>query len=143
METFGHAGVYVGPEAVRDNIFVRIGAEWTPFSLELDEVLDAGTAVVGVGTYTGTCKETGKSIRARVVHLSACGMGRSSPSSSSPTPLPSPRRARRDGRAVERGRRQVDRSLVGSMRYFVPVLRRAKTARTSGCRTSRSPMVCA
>src|ERR1700756_4319977 len=63
METFGHAGVYVGPEAVRDNIFVRIGAEWAPFGLELDEVLDAGTAVVGVGTYTG------KSIRARVVHL--------------------------------------------------------------------------
>ena len=69
METFGHAGVYVGPEAVRDNIFVRIGAEWAPFALELDEVLDAGTAVVGVGMYAGTCKETGKSIRARVVHL--------------------------------------------------------------------------
>ena len=69
METFGHAGVYVGPAAVRDNIFVRIGAEWAPFGLEVDQVLDAGPAVVGVGTYSGTCKETGKSFTARVVHL--------------------------------------------------------------------------
>ena len=36
---------------------------------------------------------------------------------------------------------QLERSLDGSIRYFVPVLRRAKTVRTSGCRTSRSPMV--
>ena len=69
METFGHAGVYVGPGAVRDNIFARIGAEWAPFGLAVDEVLDAGTAVVGVGTYSGTCKDTGKSFEARVVHL--------------------------------------------------------------------------
>src|SRR5205807_2591277 len=38
---------------------------------------------------------------------------------------------------------QVERSLDGSIRYFVPVLRRANTARTSGCRTSRNPMICA
>ena len=69
MESFGHAGVYVGPDAVRDDIFRRIGAEWAPFGLEVDEVLDAGSAVVGVGTYSGTCKETGKSFTARVVHL--------------------------------------------------------------------------
>jgi ketosteroid isomerase-like protein len=69
METFGHAGVYVGPDAVRDDIFVRIGTEWAPFGLAVDEVLDAGSAVIGVGTYSGTCKETGKSFTARVVHL--------------------------------------------------------------------------
>jgi ketosteroid isomerase-like protein len=69
METFGHAGVYVGPDAIRDHIFARIGAEWAPFGLEVDEVLDAGASVVGVGTYSGTCKETGKSFAARVVHL--------------------------------------------------------------------------
>jgi uncharacterized protein len=69
MESFGHAGVYVGPEAVRDNVFLRIGAEWAPFGLEVDEVLDAGSAVLGVGTYSGTSNETGKSFSARVVHL--------------------------------------------------------------------------
>ena len=69
METFGHAGVYVGPDAVRDNIFMRIGAEWAPFGLEVDEVLDAGSSVVGVGTYSGTCNDTGKSFSARVVHV--------------------------------------------------------------------------
>jgi ketosteroid isomerase-like protein len=69
MESFGHAGVYVGPDAVRDNIFVRIGAEWAPFDLAVDEILDAGSAVLGVGTYSGTAKDTGKSFTARVVHL--------------------------------------------------------------------------
>ena len=69
MESFGHAGVYVGPDAVRDNIFVRIGAEWEPFGLAVDEILDAGSAVLGVGTYSGTCNETGTSFSARVVHL--------------------------------------------------------------------------
>src|SRR5262249_8385798 len=69
MESFGHAGVYIGPESVRDNIFVRIGAEWAPFGLEVDEVLDAGSAVLGVGTYSGTSTDTGKSFTARVVHV--------------------------------------------------------------------------
>jgi len=69
MESFGHAGVYVGPDAVRDHIFMRIGAEWEPFALAVDEVLDAGSSVVGVGTYSGTCRATGKSFSARVVHL--------------------------------------------------------------------------
>src|SRR5246127_2024424 len=86
METFGHAGVYVGPEAVRDNIFVRIGAEWAPFGLELDEVLDAGTAVVGVGTYTGTCKEMGKGIRPRVLRLFRGRDGQIVPLEHSPDP---------------------------------------------------------
>ena len=69
MESFGHAGVYVGPDQVRDNIFVRIGSEWAPFGLAVDEILDGGSAIVGVGTYSGTSKETGKSFSARVVHL--------------------------------------------------------------------------
>lgn len=69
MESFGHAGVYVGPDAVRDNVFMRIGAEWSQFALNVDEVLDAGSAVLGVGTYSGTSNETGKSFSARAVHL--------------------------------------------------------------------------
>lgn len=69
MESFGSAGVYVGPEAVRDNIFVRIGTEWENFGLAVDDVLDAGDRAVGIGTYSGTYKATGRSFEARVVHL--------------------------------------------------------------------------
>jgi ketosteroid isomerase-like protein len=68
MESFGHAGVYVGPGAIRDNIFVRIGSEWDDFSVSVDDVLDGGDAVFGTGTYAGTCKATGRRFEARVVH---------------------------------------------------------------------------
>jgi len=69
MESFGSAGVYVGPDAVRDNIFVRIGTEWEGFSMTVDRILDSGSMAVGVGTYAGTCKATGKAFAARVTHV--------------------------------------------------------------------------
>jgi ketosteroid isomerase-like protein len=69
MDSFGDPGVYVGPEAVRDNIFVRIGTEWEGFGLAVDDVLQDGETAVGVGTYSGTHKQTGRSFEARVVHV--------------------------------------------------------------------------
>ena len=69
MAGFPYAGTYVGPDAVRDNVFMRIGAEWDGFTMTVDEVLDAGDAVIGIGTYSGTYKATGKPMRARVVHV--------------------------------------------------------------------------
>lgn len=69
MESFGSAGVYVGPGAVRDNIFVRIGTEWEAFSMKVDDVVDAGEMALAVGTYAGTYKETGRAFQARVVHV--------------------------------------------------------------------------
>jgi ketosteroid isomerase-like protein len=69
METFGHAGVYVGPDAIRDNVFVRIVKEWEGFRLDVQEVLDAGDTAVAIGTYSGRNKATGKSFSARVVHV--------------------------------------------------------------------------
>jgi ketosteroid isomerase-like protein len=69
MESFGHAGVYVGADAIRDNIFVRIGTEWERFAMDVQEVLDAGDTAVAIGTYSGTYKATGKPFSARVVHV--------------------------------------------------------------------------
>ena len=69
MESFGAAGVYVGPDAVRDNIFVRIGTEWENFAMTVEDVIDAGDQAVGIGTYSGTYKATGKTFEARVVHF--------------------------------------------------------------------------
>lgn len=69
MESFAPAGVYRGPDSVRDEVFVRIGTEWEGFQLAVDHVLDGGDAIVGIGTYSGTCKATGKSLEARVVHV--------------------------------------------------------------------------
>jgi ketosteroid isomerase-like protein len=69
MESFGHAGVYVGADAIRDNVFLRIVKEWEHFRMDVEEVLDAGDKAVGIGTYAGTNKATGKPFSARVVHV--------------------------------------------------------------------------
>ena len=69
MESFAPAGVYRGPAAVRDEIFVRIGTEWDQFAVTVDDVLEDGETVVAVGTYAGVCKATGKAMQARVVHV--------------------------------------------------------------------------
>jgi len=69
MAGFPYAGTYHGPDGVRDNVFARFPVDWESFAFDLDEVLDAGDTVVGVGTYSGTGKATGGSMRARVVHV--------------------------------------------------------------------------
>lgn len=69
MDGFPYGGTHIGPDGVRDNVFARLGGEWEGFAFDLDEVLDAGGTVVGVGTYSGTYKATGRPMRARVVHV--------------------------------------------------------------------------
>lgn len=69
MAGFPCAGTYVGPQAVVDNVFKTLGGMFDDYSFVLERLLDAGSDVVGVGTYTGTHKRTGKAFRARVVHV--------------------------------------------------------------------------
>ena len=69
MAGFPYAGTYVGPEAIIAGVFARIGADGDGFSFTLERLLDAGHEVVGIGHYNGTCKATGKSMTARVVHV--------------------------------------------------------------------------
>ncbi len=66
---FPLAGTYIGPAAVAENVFAALQREWEGFSLAIDEVIDAGERVVGVGTYTATSRRTGKSFQARVAHI--------------------------------------------------------------------------
>jgi ketosteroid isomerase-like protein len=69
MDGLAPGGTYTGPEGIRDGVFVPIVSQWDGFRLSVDEVLDAGAAVVSVGTYSGTSKQTGKDFEARVVHV--------------------------------------------------------------------------
>lgn len=67
---FPCAGTYIGPDAVRENVFVRLAQEWDGYTATVDEVVDAGGGVViGIGTYTGTYFSTGRSMAARFVHV--------------------------------------------------------------------------
>ena len=60
---------YVGPEAVAAGVFARCGSEWDGFAVAIDTLLDAGDRVVALGHYLGTYKETGRAMRAQIVHV--------------------------------------------------------------------------
>ena len=60
---------YIGPHAILEGVFMRIGSEWNGFAVTPDSILDAGDQVVALGTYSGTYKKTGKSVRAQMVHV--------------------------------------------------------------------------
>lgn len=66
---FPYAGTYVGPDAVVANVFQAIQRDWNDYTVAIDDVLDAGDAVIGVGTYSGTYKTTGVFFAARVAHV--------------------------------------------------------------------------
>lgn len=69
MAGFPYAGTYVGTAAIIEGVFKRIGDEWEGYTFTLERLVDGGTTIFGIGTYTGTYKRTGKPMKARVVHV--------------------------------------------------------------------------
>ncbi|TGR23061.1 MULTISPECIES: nuclear transport factor 2 family protein [unclassified Mesorhizobium] len=69
MAGFPYAGTYVGPDAIISGVFKRIGEDWDGYALKLEKLVDGDTTIVGVGTYSGVYKKTGKAMSARVVHV--------------------------------------------------------------------------
>ncbi|MFJ4656996.1 nuclear transport factor 2 family protein [Nocardia sp. NPDC088792] len=70
MAGFPYAGTYIGPEAVRDNVFGRLAAEWDGYTATVDEVVGAGDGIViGIGTYSGVYRATATKMTARFVHV--------------------------------------------------------------------------
>lgn len=66
---FPYAGTYIGPDAVAANVFRRIQEDWDDYTVAIDEVIDAGDVVVGIGTYSGIFRRTGRFFAARVAHV--------------------------------------------------------------------------
>jgi ketosteroid isomerase-like protein len=60
---------YVGPQAIVEGVFARIGADFEGFAATPEEILDAGDTIVALGRYTGMFKATGKPINAQLVHV--------------------------------------------------------------------------
>ena len=60
---------YKGPEAVAQGVFARCGSEWNGFAVVVEELLDAGDAVVALGRYHGVYKATGRSQNTQFVHV--------------------------------------------------------------------------
>jgi uncharacterized protein len=58
-----------GPDAVVQNLFMRLATEWDGFTVHPQEFHDAGAVVVVEARYTGTYKQTGKKLDAQVCHV--------------------------------------------------------------------------
>lgn len=69
MAGFPYAGTYIGPAAVRENVFERIAANWDGYVAAVTELIDGGDTIVGLGTYSGTARSTGRHFSARVAHV--------------------------------------------------------------------------
>lgn len=60
---------YVGPQAILEGVFARIGGDFENFAVNPEEIIDGGDTVVMLGRYTGTFKATGKAINLQAVHV--------------------------------------------------------------------------
>jgi len=68
-EGFPYGGTYIGPDAVLQNVFARLGSEWTGYAAVPNELLESGDTVVALGEYSGTYNATGKSFKAPFAHV--------------------------------------------------------------------------
>ena len=68
-EGFPYGGTYSGPEAVLQNVFIKLGTEWEGFSAVPHEFVVDGDTVVALGTYGGKFKATGKRISVPFAHV--------------------------------------------------------------------------
>ena len=60
---------WLGPDAVVQNLFDKLGADWEGFTSHPKEFHDAGDVVVVEGRYTAKHNATGKSLDAQVCHV--------------------------------------------------------------------------
>ena len=62
-------GLFVGPNAVLQNVFAKIPENIEGFQVDVQELFGSGDKVVMVGHYKGVWKETGKEFKANATHV--------------------------------------------------------------------------
>jgi ketosteroid isomerase-like protein len=60
---------WVGPDAVLNNLFIRLGEDWDGFTVHPTSFHDAGGVVAVEGRYTAQHKGSGKPIDAQFCHV--------------------------------------------------------------------------
>ena len=60
---------WVGPNAVLNNLFVKLGTDWDGFAVHPKTFHGAGDSVIVEARYSGTYKATGKSMDTQVCHV--------------------------------------------------------------------------
>ena len=64
-----YGGTFIGPNAVLEKVFMKIGGDWDGYAAEPDEFIANDNTVVALGKYSGKYKATGKSFTAPFVHV--------------------------------------------------------------------------
>jgi ketosteroid isomerase-like protein len=67
-EGFMYGGTYHGPNGVLENVFMKIGSEWEGFTVVPGQIVDGGSTVVALGTYSGRYVKTGNSMSVPFAH---------------------------------------------------------------------------
>jgi ketosteroid isomerase-like protein len=66
---FPYAGTYVGPQAVLENVFARIGNDWSTYTCQPHEYHECADTVFVLGDYDGVHRTTGKAFHSPFVHV--------------------------------------------------------------------------
>ena len=66
---FPNGSTNYGADAVIDKVFQAFNRDWTSWSFEIEEYLDAGTCVIVTGFYQGMHRISGKSFRSDAAHI--------------------------------------------------------------------------
>ena len=66
---FPLAGTYVGPQAVVEGVFMRLGEFSDNWAVEVERYVADGDTVVADGRYTWNHKETGEPCAVRMAHV--------------------------------------------------------------------------
>ena len=66
---FPLAGTYTGPQAVVENVFMRLGEFSDNWAVVIDRLVADGDTVVADGKYTWNHKETGEPCEVRMAHI--------------------------------------------------------------------------
>lgn len=65
----GGDGVFIGPSAIAQNVFMKIPENYDSFHIDIKELFGCSDKVVMVGKYQGVYKPTGKEFNANATHV--------------------------------------------------------------------------
>jgi uncharacterized protein len=64
-----YTGTWYGPQAVFENLLLRIANDWDDFAATPSDFIANGDRIVALGTYTGRYKKTGRDISVPYAHV--------------------------------------------------------------------------
>jgi uncharacterized protein len=75
-ESLPYGGVYHGPDAVMENIFMAIARDWDDYAAEPQLFIDGGDHIVVLGEYRGVHRESGGRMQVPFAHVWRMAGGR-------------------------------------------------------------------